>query len=352
MNTGEGPTPSADPEVSVLRRLTRRCAPVLFVFVLAPVTAEYLIGYDDTLTNPAALIFGIVIFGPLYGAPAVLIREVTRRRGLGWPTMLLLATAFGLVEAGLFDQSMFDPDYREIPYWSSMREPTYLPGIGTSAYMALTFVAGHVFGSICAPIALAESWWPQRRREPWLGWFGLGVVSVLWLLAGWLILQDQLSNTSFRISTGQLVGTLAAVVLLVVVALTRRRDPQVRAGAVPTPWLVGLVSALLLTVRSVVPTGWVGTLAALAAIVLWLVLLGRWSRRSGWTPSHVLAAVVGDLLSIGGPAFATTPLGDLDQAAKLVANTLLLALVLALAWWGFVREARWARAERAISAGV
>jgi hypothetical protein len=330
----------------------RRLAPVLFVFVLAPVTAEYLIGYDDTLTNPAALIFGIVIFGPLYGAPAVLIRDVTRRRGLGWPTMLLLATAFGLVEAGLFDQSMFDPDYRDIPYWPLMREPTYLPGTGTSAYMALTFVAGHVFGSICAPIALAESWWPRRRREPWLGSFGLGVVSVLWLLAGWLILQDQLATSRSRISTGQLVGTLVVVLLLVVAALTRPRNPLLRTGNVPAPWLVGLVSAALLTVRSVVPTGWIGTMAAFGAIVLWLVLLGRWSRRTGWTPSHVLAAVVGDLLSIGGPAFTTTPLGDLDQAAKLVANTLLLALVLAVAWWGFVREAHWARVQPAASATV
>src|ERR1044072_5310674 len=139
--------------------MMRRLAPVLFVFLLAPVTAEYLIGYDDTLTNPAALIFGIVVFGPLYGAPAVLIREVT------------------------------------------------------------------------------------RRREPWLGWFGLGVVSALWLLAGWLILQDQLATSSSRISTGQLVGTLALVFLLVIAALTRRRKPPLRSGTVPAPWLVGLVSA-------------------------------------------------------------------------------------------------------------
>ncbi|MDX6278635.1 MAG: hypothetical protein QOJ72_2763, partial [Nocardioidaceae bacterium] len=101
------------------------------------------------------------------------------RLGRGWPTILLLATAFGLIEAGLVDQSLFAPDYREIPYWSSMREPTFLPWFGTSAYMALTFVAGHVFGSIAAPIALAESWWPARKNEPWLGVPGLITMAVL-----------------------------------------------------------------------------------------------------------------------------------------------------------------------------
>ena len=42
-------------------------------------------------------------------APALLIREVARRRGLGWPGILLLAAAFGVVQAGLVDQSMFSP---------------------------------------------------------------------------------------------------------------------------------------------------------------------------------------------------------------------------------------------------
>ena len=101
--------------------------PVVLVLLLAPVTAEYLIGYDDITGNAVALVFGVFFFAPLYGAPAVLIREVTRRRGLGWPTILLLAAAFGLIEAGLVDQSLFDPAYRDISYWDDLRDPTFLP---------------------------------------------------------------------------------------------------------------------------------------------------------------------------------------------------------------------------------
>ena len=318
--------------------MIKRLAPVFLVLLLAPVTAEYLIGYDDTIGNPAALIFGVIFFAPLYGAPAVLIREVARRLGRGWPTMLLLATAFGLIEAGLVDQSLFDPDYREIPYWSSMREPTFLPWFGTSAYMALTFVAGHVFGSIAAPIALAESWWPARKKQPWLGVPGLITMAVLWAAGSAFILADQLDSSGFRISTGQAAGTTLLVLALIGVAVRLPQGWRPIVGRAPSPWLVLAVSAALLMVRNVVPTGWVGTLAAVAAIALWLVIVGRWARQEGWNGKHVVAAVTGNLLSIGLPAFWTDPLGDVPLVAKLATNTVLLGLVLAVAGIGFRRE--------------
>ena len=298
-------------------------------------TAEYLIGYDDITGNAVALVFGVFFFAPLYGAPAVLIREVTRRRGLGWPTILLLATAFGLIEAGLVDQSLFDPAYRDISYWDDLRDPTFLPWCGTSAYMLLTFVGGHVLGSIAAPIAMAETWWPDRARGPWLGPFGLVVTGLSWLAGSAFILVDQLSSTSFRISPAELWGTVAVVLALVALALTRRRPHPDQPGAVPAPWVVGVVSAVLLTVRSVVGTNWAWTLTAVAATVVWLVLMGRWSARAGWDGRHLVAALVGDLLSIGGPAFVATPLGDVPLAAKLTSNVLLLALVLGLAARGY-----------------
>jgi hypothetical protein len=33
--------------------------------------------------------------------------------------MLCLGAAFGLLQAGLIDQSLFNPDYRVIPYWAT-----------------------------------------------------------------------------------------------------------------------------------------------------------------------------------------------------------------------------------------
>ena len=114
--------------------------PALGLFVLAPVCAEYLWGYDDSTGHPGTLVGNLLVFSPLYGAPALLIREAARRHGLGWPGILLMAAAFGVVEAGIVDQSMWSADYRDIPYWDDMSEPTYLAPIGLSIYLALTFV--------------------------------------------------------------------------------------------------------------------------------------------------------------------------------------------------------------------
>ena len=65
--------------------------PALGLFVLAPVCAEYLWGYDNSTGHPATLVGNLIVFSPLYGAPALLIREAARRFGLGWPGLLLMA---------------------------------------------------------------------------------------------------------------------------------------------------------------------------------------------------------------------------------------------------------------------
>jgi hypothetical protein len=330
-------------------------APALFLFFFAPVSAEYLIGYDDTIGDPAVLIFGLLIFGPLYGAPALLIRESVRRAGRGWPSMLLLGLAFGLAEAGLIDQSLFNPDYRAIPYWDELREPTLVPAIGVSATMAVDFLAGHVFGSIGAPIALAEALFPDRRTRPWLRPVGLAVVAVLWLLAAGLVLRDTLAHEAFTASPAQLAATTILILALVVAAfrLPSTAGRPVAAGRVPTPLVVGALSLVLLEMRTLVsglspigldPNGWLATGIVLGAAGGWLVLVGRWSRRRAWNGRHVLAAAAGSLLGVAGTAFIVEPLGDVPTAAKYATNTVLLAIVLLLL-------ASAARAQRRHQAG-
>ncbi len=132
---------------------------------------------------------------------------------------------------------------------------------------------------------------------------------VLWGAGAWFILKDQFDTTSFRVSPGQVTGTATAIVLLVLLALTRRPNPAPRTGQVPAPWVVAVV-------------------------------LGRWSRSPAWEGRHVVGAVVGDLIAIGGPAFVTTPLGDIPVWQKLASNVVLLTLVLAVAALAYAAERR------------
>lgn len=143
-----------------------RIAAVCGLLVLAPVSAEYLYGYDDSTGDLTELLGGLLIFIPLYGAAAVIIREAARRAGRGRPTILLLGTAFGVLQAGLIDHSMFNPNYRGIEYWDDIFGPTVVPGLGVSLALAVQFTVGHLVWSIAVPIAIVESFVPARRTTP------------------------------------------------------------------------------------------------------------------------------------------------------------------------------------------
>jgi hypothetical protein len=324
-----------------MRTALGRIPPAWLLVLFAPVSAEYLIGYDDTIGNPVALVFGLVIFAPLYGAPALLIREVTRRAGRGWPTMLLLGCAFGLVQAGLIDQSLFNPHYRSISYWDNLREPTLVSGAGVSAFMVLSFVGGHMITSVCAPIALAEAMFPGRAARPWVGRSGLVLLVVVWLGAAGYVLADTLNAETFRPSAAQLTVTSLVVVALIGVAFTHPRAESRSASrvAAPSPGLVLGVSALCLGVRPLLDSicartaaagGWVPTLLGLGALVVFALLLARWSSRDGWDARHVLAVAAGAFISLSAVAFTVDPIGHVPLTAKLTDNAVLFALVLFL----------------------
>lgn len=85
----------------------RRFSPVLVLLALAPAVAEFLIG-NVPLTRPVHLALDV----GLYGGGAVLVREAVRRRGLGWPAILLLGVAYAVVEEALVLQTVFNPASR------------------------------------------------------------------------------------------------------------------------------------------------------------------------------------------------------------------------------------------------
>ncbi|WP_432861497.1 hypothetical protein [Microbispora rosea] len=304
----------------------RRLAMAAGLLVLAPTCAEYVTGYDDSTGDPLALAAGLLIFGPLYGAPALLIRETARRLGMSWPGILALAAAFGVLQAGVVDQSMFSEGYRDIPYWEEMVRPTHVAPLGLAAHTTLSFVAGHAVWSFGVPIALTEGLNPRLSRTPWLRTPGLVTAAALYLAAAALVLRDHLRTEDEHAAAAQIGGSLAAVALLVLFALSRRsRDPVVRNGVAPRPIAVaagGLVAGL---VFDFLPSTWAGVAAGLAVIALCGAAAVRLARSPEWTIRHAAALAAGALTARAAVGFFAVPLGEVPTVAKYAHNVAFVA---------------------------
>ncbi|MEO3784070.1 hypothetical protein ABGB12_12110 [Actinocorallia sp. B10E7] len=311
--------------------LRRGLAPALGLLVLSPICAEYLIGYLEIMSRPLELLVGLLFLAPLYGTVAVMIREAVRRTGRGWPSILLLGAAFGLIQAGLIDQSLFNPAFIDDPFWDQERLPTLIPGLGISANHALTFIAGHAIWSFAAPIAVVESCVPRIADRPWLGKVGTSVMVALYALAVLVFFHE---HTEHFMATPAQLGTTAALALVLIVAafaIPRRRVR--RPGRVPAAWRVGVLGTVLLTAYHLLPATWPGIALKAATLFLSGGLLVWWSARARWGRDHVLAVGGAALVANASLSFLVQPLGEVSYPAKYAANAALMLGVLALLAW-------------------
>ncbi|WP_433797047.1 hypothetical protein [Actinoplanes sp. CA-252034] len=271
---------------------------VVALWVLATWCAECVWGGFTVVDYPLVLLF----LGPLYGSVAVLIREVARRRGGGWPVMVLLAAAFGLVQAGLVDQSLFDRSAlagTQFAEWNRAAQATWVPWWGLSAEQLFEFVRNHVWLSVCAPIAVVEACAaPAVRRVPWLSRRGVVGLVGLYLLASLVNWSD----------SGRVVSALQVAGVVVVagglVAVAWWAAPPVRAvGASPVGALVLGVSVLVVDVGAwFFGSGWWGLGLRVVALSV-VVLAVRWAR----SQRQVLAVWGAGLVSAAVAAFLSPP---------------------------------------------
>ncbi|AXH90290.1 hypothetical protein EEZ25_09445 [Micromonospora aurantiaca] len=330
----------------------RRLVPAIALLLLAPWTAECSWG-GFTLTG---MPFVVLVLAPMYGGAALLIRETARRFGLGWPGIALLAAAFGVIQAGLVDQSLFNPGFLDDTEFADTRaaaEATLVPGLGFSARQAVDYVGNHVVLTVCAPIALVESYLGAgRRARPWLGRPGLTAAALLWLGGSLLVFADDGGRKNFLASPVQLAVATGVALALITAALLRHRHagpppdaptpagptpagrPQTEAGP-PRPLRPALVVAVGYVGSTIAP-GWPGVVLALALAGIAAALLTRWSRRPGWGQRHVLATGSAGLVVAAALAYTVPTYAPASPVAALVGDVAISVIVLLLvggAWW-------------------
>lgn len=204
---------AAAPVVNPARR--RGPGPALTLFFLAPSVAELLTGSAPPAEFFNPLLF--IVLCALYGSGAVLVRELVVRWKKGWPSILLMGMAHGIIEEGLMVKSFFDPHWVDLGAMSVVGR-----WAGVNVLWALSLTLFHAVWSIGIPILIVELLFPERAGLPWLR-------------SGWL---------------GWLAGLLAVDVAFGFLALTPYRPPIV-------PYLVagGIAAALILTARRL-PATW------------------------------------------------------------------------------------------------
>ena len=308
----------------------QRFAGVLALLVLAPWVGEYLLG-NIPLSQLVALPFLV----PMYGCGALLIREVTRRSGRGWPTVLLLGAAYGVVEAGLVDQSLFNQHFEGTGFLS---RTTYLPALGLTVSDGLSFVAGHAVWSVGTAVAFAEFAVPDLRRTPWLGRTGLSITAVLYLLGCLIVYRDLVREEGFVASAGQRLGAVATALALIVLGLvlpSAEADGNRRPGRVPRPWVLGAGTLVVLGAFFGRPEDWAGVVLGGALLAGGSVVLRWLSGRAGFGVRHEWAVAGGALLTYAWGGFVLTQLvRPHDPVARLGNILFAAAAVILLIWTG------------------
>lgn len=312
--------------------------PAIGLFLLAPWVGEYLLG-----NVPGQAILLLPFLAPLYGGGALLIREIARRTGHGWPTILILGAAYGVIEAGLVDQSLFNPTFGGHDF----QAVTPVPALGISANNTLSFVIGHAVWSIGIPIAIVEMLTRGRRttprsHTPWLGTFGLTVTVLLYLLGCWIIFDDLRTSEDFMASPAQLAGAATVAVALIVTAflVPRRPVPALAPTRVPKPWALGVGAFLYSGIFFARPENWYGVAMAVVMVPVAAVAIRRWSRQERWTGRHRFALVAGTLPTYAWGGFVLTMLFDPDDHVRYLFNGVFAILAILLLVWAGRRVRR------------
>ena len=205
--------------------------PILCLAILTPGIPEYLSTSSSVLTlaiSPAGFFLQLAINIAQYTAGALLIREALVRWGKGWVTLILLGLAYVITEEGLGDNTLFNSTHGADGVLGSFGRFA-----GVNWVWATGVLAFHVIYSIGLPILLLGLALPATRGKSLVGRRGIGIAFAS--LVGSTTLEAAIVYGSFHfwMGTPLLVGSLATIAVLVLVAYRVPKDLARPTGARP-----------------------------------------------------------------------------------------------------------------------
>jgi hypothetical protein len=273
----------------------------------------------------------------VYGSAAVLIREIPRRLNAGWPTIILLGLAFGLILEGLSLQSVFNPNFLT-------NNLAFGRSLGTNWVWTAYMPPFHAFFSICTPILLCEVIFDDELTQPWASrtvTYIAGIVLLIMLIALHFLF---IKLTHFNTGLASLLILFVVIVLIVFIALKVRNVKLLPPSAVVMRppyhfWLITVASLMAAGLwyfgfdtifMANKPAPWIALAAAPVIAISYFALLNFWSMTKIYTVKDRLALVFGLLtgeLIFGYFATAGNPTDHYAQLVLMVVVVILLSLL-------------------------
>lgn len=336
-------TQIAPAAVSASRTQQNGIAPIIVLVLISPLVGEVLSG-----ATRLSFLFAYVPEVMMWGCGTLIIREVVRRWGGNWTTMLPLGLVLSMMEEFIVQQTSLAP----LPWLGSA--PMYGRVWGVNWIYFLFMLA---FESVCitlVPVQIVELIFPQRRKEPWLRTRGLVIASMVFTLGAffaWFLWVKIARIKVFHAPDYKppIVTTLlgwAAIIMLVFISYALRHSGKAPAATTqesPSPWFVLLATLVLgfpwyLLMALVFVPGphslalWIPITAAIAWAAMTISLLRRCAGEAGWGEMHEWALSFGVLLVCMTAGFLGSSLWPrMDLIFKVVLNLLTVIGMIALA---------------------
>jgi hypothetical protein len=279
--------------------------PFWFVAMLSPGIVEYLSGSSQlaglVLAPPLFFLFLAANLG-LYVPGVLLIREAKARWNGGWATVVLLGTAYAIVEEGLALSTLFNPAASVVGALGF-----YGHFVGVSWVWLVGVVAIHVVLSISIPVYLLELSFPQLRGRPWLTRRQVTYAVVALAADTAALMAITTFFVHFFLGIPLIVGSLTAVTLLVYAAYRvpagtlrawsdRPKSGPVVFAVVGASFWPGMVLAQALCGRAGIPAAAAVALSSLVLVGYGAFVLARIGARDH--APHLIALAVGVIAPI------------------------------------------------------
>jgi len=208
---GATTTQQAPPKKS---RLTEKGRALWTLALFSPIFAELMSGSSPPFEFFIPLNFAFLL--GLYGAGVLIMRELAVIWNKGWPSIILLGAAYGILEEGVAVKSFFDPEWMDLGDLG-----IYGRVMDTNWVWSFWLTIFHAVISISLPIIVINLMYPQFKNERFL------VGRRFWIVIGILFLDvvfiAGLLNP-YSPNAGMYLLSMIVMMLLILMAKILPRD--------------------------------------------------------------------------------------------------------------------------------